>query len=41
MRQLIGGFLKKTINELMYKTETELQMQKINLWLLEGKRDDG
>ena len=27
---------KKTTNELIYKTEIQLQMQKINFWLPEG-----
>ena len=30
-------FLKKATNELIYKTEIELHVQKINLWLPAGK----
>ena len=30
--------LIKGTNELIYKTEIELQMRKTNLWLPEGKR---
>ena len=29
--------LKNNINELIYKTETDLLTQKINLWLSKGK----
>ena len=29
--------LKKVTNELIYKAEIELQIQKANLWLPEGK----
>ena len=41
MISLICGIYKKGTNELMYKTETELQMQKSNLWLpgVRGGRD--
>ena len=30
-------FLKNGSNEFIYKTETESQMQKINLWLAAGE----
>ena len=33
--------LKKGTNELIYKPEIELQMQKTNLWLPEGKVGEG
>ena len=33
MISLIHGIFKKGTNELIHKTEVELQMQKINLWL--------
>ena len=32
---------KKDINELIYKTETDLQISKTNLWLPKGKHRGG
>ena len=32
------NFLKNDTNELIYKTETDLQTSKTNLWLPKGKR---
>ena len=37
MISLICGILKNGTNEFFYKTETESQMQKTNLWLPKGK----
>ena len=37
MISLICGILKKKTNELIYKTETDSQTQKTNLWLPKGK----
>ena len=34
---LYVGIQRKATNESIYKTEIELQIQKINLWLLGGK----
>ena len=36
-----GGIQKGGTNELIYKTEIELQMSKTNLWLSGGKRVEG
>ena len=33
-----SNFFKKDTNELTYKTETDLQISRTNLWLPEGKR---
>ena len=33
--------LRNDTNELIYKTETDSQTQKINLWLPEGKEGGG
>ena len=39
---LVCGILKKNgTNELIYKTRVESQMQKTNLWLPEGKEEEG
>ena len=40
MISLICGIFKNDTNELIYKTEEELQMKKIILWLL-GEREAG
>ena len=40
MTLLIYGIYKKSTNELIYETEIELYMQKINLWLLRGKGEE-
>ena len=40
MISLICGIFKNGTNELIYKTEVELQMKKIILWLL-GEREAG
>ena len=37
MISLICGILKNDTNELVYKTETDSQTSKTNLWLPEGK----
>ena len=34
-------FLEKDTNELIYKTETDTQTLKTNLWLLKGKHEGG
>ena len=43
MISLICGiqFFKKDANELIYKTETDLQILKTNVWLPKGKRCGG
>ena len=41
MISLICGILKNDTNELIYKTEIELQMQKTNLWLPGGRVGGG
>ena len=38
---LICGILKNDTNELIYKTETDPQTSKTNLWLPEGKGGGG
>ena len=38
MISLICGNLKNDTNELIYKTETDSQISKTNLWLPKGKR---
>ena len=39
MISLICGILKYDTNELIYKTETDSQTSKTNLWLPKGKGD--
>ena len=41
MISLICGIFKKDINGLIYKTETDSQTQKTNLWLPKGKGGGG
>ena len=41
MISLICGILKNYTNELIYKTETDSQISKTNLWLPKGKRSWG
>ena len=35
--QLTCGIFKNDINDLIYKTETDSQIQKTNLWVPKGK----
>lgn len=37
MISLLRGILKNDTNEIIYVTETDLQTQKMNLWLPGGK----
>ena len=41
MISLTGRILKNDINELIYKTETDSQTQKTNLWLPKEKAGGG
>ena len=41
MISLICGILKNDTNELVYKTETDSQTSKTNLWLPVGKGGEG
>ena len=41
MLLLIHGILKNDTNELIYKTETESQIYKTNLWLSKGMDREG
>ena len=41
MISLICGILKNDTNELIYKTETDQQTSKTNLWLPKGTSRDG
>ena len=37
----VGSNFKNNTNELIYRTETDLQISKTNLWLLRQKRGRG
>ena len=41
MISVICGILKMDTNELIYKTETDSQVLKTNLWLPKGKEGGG
>ena len=41
MISLTCGILKKDTNEPIYQTERNAQIQKTNLWLPKGKKEEG